>query len=174
MNRNLVGLFFLIIHSTFFSQDIKFFNHRPTKNLYITAAGEGGLLSFHQEKLRLISFKSILVTKIGLGASIDSSFTKPINGYMTIPASLSLCIGERKHLFEMGMSATVFLRIGDPMYEFSVSPIVGYRYQPLKEKKLILRIYLAFPYSLDFSTYYKLKETRTLLIPLGISIGKSF
>jgi hypothetical protein len=174
VNRILAVLFFIIIHSTCFSQDIKFFNHRPTKNLHITVAGEGGLLSFNQEKLRLISFKSILVTKIGLGVSIDSSFTEPMHGYMTIPASLSLCIGERKHLFEMGMSATVFLRINDPVYEFSVSPIVGYRYQPLKENKLVIRIYAAFPYSLDFSTYYKLKETRALLVPLGISIGKCF
>ena len=65
MNRILAVLFFVIIHCSSFSQDIKFFNHRPTKNLHITVAGEGGLLSFNQEKLRLISFKSILGFFIG-------------------------------------------------------------------------------------------------------------
>ena len=49
------------------AQDIKFFNQRPIKNIFIGIGGDGGIGSINQEKLRLMSFDLLMIQKIGLG-----------------------------------------------------------------------------------------------------------
>ena len=51
------------------AQDIKFFNQRPIKNIFIGIGGDGGIGSINQEKLRLMSFDLLMIQKIGLGYS---------------------------------------------------------------------------------------------------------
>ena len=51
------------------AQDIKFFNQRPIKNVFIGIGGDGGMGSINQEKLRLMSFELLMIQKIGLGYS---------------------------------------------------------------------------------------------------------
>ena len=49
-------LFFILILSlnNIAAQDIKFFNQRPIKNVFIGIGGDGGMGSINQEKLRLM------------------------------------------------------------------------------------------------------------------------
>ena len=47
----LIVLIFLAFGS--FSQEIKFFNQRPKKNISLGIGGEGGILSLNHEKLHL-------------------------------------------------------------------------------------------------------------------------
>ena len=87
---------------------------------------------------------------------------------------LAAGFGKRMHLFEAGLGSTIHLRINDPFYEFCIYPILGYRLQPVKSRKVMFKIYTSIPYNLNYQTYINLKDSEVFFIPLGISIGKSF
>ena len=106
-----------------FSQEIKFFNQRPDRNITLGLGGDGGVVSLHHEKLNIISYNFILATELGLGASQDVSIVEPNHYYLSIPFNISACFGKRMHLFEAGLGSTIHLRINDPFYEFCIYPI---------------------------------------------------
>ena len=163
----------LILQLACYGQDLKFFNQRPKKNLFVELGGNGGLLSLNHEKIHLISFKLMLVYKIGLGCTQDYSFKSPENYFISLPGNLTLCFGKRRVLFELGLGATVFLKVNDPVYEFSFYPIIGYRFQPLKANKLFLKATISLPQNLG-SSNFSISNSEIIFVPIGISIGKSF
>ena len=87
MKIKLLTLFFLFLDLSVTSQEIKFFNQRPKRNLFLSIAGEGGLASINYEKIHLRSFKLMIVTRIGLGFSQDYSIKNPENYYVSAPAN---------------------------------------------------------------------------------------
>ena len=168
---NIVFVFW--ITNNIICQEIKFFNQRPLKNIFLGIAGDGGLASINHEKLHLLSFKLMISNRIGLGLSQDYSFTDPENYYIAIPSNISFCFGRRRLLFELGFGSTVFLNINKPFYEFSFYPIIGYRFQPLTKNKLFIKIFASLPNKLN-SDNMSIASSKVLFIPLGINIGKSF
>ncbi len=156
-----------------FSQEIKFFNQRPKKNISIGLGADGGILSLNHEKLHLFTFKLMMSNKIGIGLTQDYSFSNPQNYFISLPANISFCFGKRRVLFEVGFGATVFLQINEPFYQFCFYPIIGYRWQPLKMDKLFLKIFAALPNKLNQSNI-SISESEILFVPIGINIGKSF
>ena len=155
------------------SQEIKFFNQRPKKNISFGVGGESGLISLNHEKLHLFSFKLMMSNKIGIGLTQDYSLTNPQNYFIALPANISFCFGKRRVLFEAGFGATVFLQINEPLYQFCFHPIIGYRWQPLKMNKLFFKIFAALPNKLNQSNI-SISESEILFVPIGINIGKSF
>lgn len=174
MNKLLIAVIISMLSINTFSQEIKFFNQRPDRNLTLGIGGDGGVISIHHEKLNIISYNLILATELGLGATQDVSITNPNHYYLSIPFNISACFGKRMHLFEAGLGSTIHLRINDPFYEFCIYPILGYRLQPVKSRKVMFKIYASIPYNLNYQTYINLKDSEVFFIPLGISIGKSF
>ena len=167
----LIVLIFLAFGS--FSQEIKFFNQRPKKNISLGVGGEGGILSLNHEKLHLFSFKLMMSNKIGIGLTQDFSFQDPQNYFIALPANISFCFGKRRVLFEAGFGATVFLQINQPFYQFCFYPIIGYRWQPLKMNKIFFKIFAALPNKLNKSNI-SISDSEILFVPIGINIGKSF
>ncbi len=174
MNKLLIPIITLMFSVNTFSQEIKFFNQRPDRNLTLGLGGDGGVISVHHEKLNIISYNLIFATEIGLGATQDVSIVDPNHYYLSIPFNISACFGKRMHLFEAGLGATIHLRINDPFYEFCIYPIIGYRIQPVKPRKVMFKIYTSIPYNLNYRSYINLKNSDVFFIPIGISIGKSF
>lgn len=174
MKKLLAIALILLLSSCLFSQEMKFFNQRPDRNLTIGLGGDGGVVSVHHEKLNIISYNLIMATEIGLGATQDFSISDPNHYYLSIPFNISACFGKRMHLFEAGLGATIHLRLNDPYYEFCIYPIIGYRIQPVKPRKVMFKIYTSIPYNLNYLTYINLKNSDIYFIPIGISIGKSF
>lgn len=173
MKIKLLTLFFLFLELSVTSQEIKFFNQRPKRNLFLSIAGEGGLASINYEKIHLRSFKLMIVTRIGLGFSQDYSIKNPENYYVSAPANISFCFGKRRLLFDVGFGATVFLNINQPFYEFCYYPTIGYRLQPLKPNKFYLKLFASLPPNLS-SSNFSIVESEVIFIPIGINIGKSF
>ena len=169
-------LFFILILSlnNIAAQDIKFFNQRPIKNVFIGIGGDGGMGSINQEKLRLMSFELLMIQKIGLGYSKQFVGDSLYGNYISIPANLTFAIGKRNHMFEVGFGTTIFLNLKDPTYQFCLYPIFGYRIQPLKSKKVFFRLCFMIPSNLDFDTYFTLKNTNTIFTPISIGLGRSF
>lgn len=174
MKNQLMTTIFLALSLNIFSQDVKFFNQRPKRNFSIGIGGDGGVISVNHEKLNIVSYNLMIATEIGIGATQDFSISDPNHYYLSLPFNISVCFGKRMHLFEAGIGSTIHLRINDPFYEFCIYPIIGYRIQPLKSKKVMFKLYSSIPYNLNFDSYIKLKNSDLYFIPIGISIGKSF
>ena len=87
------------------AQDIKFFNQRPIKNIFIGIGGDGGIGSINQEKLRLMSFDLLMIQKIGLGYSKQWFNDSVYGNFISIPANLTFAIGKRNHMFEVGVGS---------------------------------------------------------------------
>ena len=173
MNLKLLLVFILFWSLDSFCQEIQFFNQRPKKNLFLDFAGNGGLVSINHEKIHLISFKLMMVHKIGLGVSQDYAFIDPSNYYVSIPVNLTFCFGKRRLLFDAGIGTTIFLKVNEPFYELSFYPVIGYRFQPLKANKIYAKITASLPQNLS-SSNFSIVNSEVLFIPIGVSIGKSF
>ena len=173
MKYILTFIYFSLVVNVIISQEIKFFNQRPLKNIYLALAGDGGLVSINHEKLNLLSFKLMMANRVGVGISQDYSFTEPENYYVAIPVNISFCFGRRRLLFELGFGSTVFLNVNKPFYELSIYPIMGYRFQPISKNKLFIKVFASFPNKLNKDNI-SISSSRVLFIPIGINIGKSF
>ena len=102
MQKSIVfSLIFILILSfdNIVAQDIKFFNQRPIKNVFIGIGGDGGMGSINQEKLRLMSFELLMIQKIGLGYSKQFVEDSLYGNYISIPANLTFALGKRNHMF---------------------------------------------------------------------------
>ncbi len=175
MNRFLC---FLLIHFCLFqclrAQDIKFFNQRPIKNIFIGIGGDGGMGSINQEKLRLMSFDLLMIQKIGLGYSKQWEKDSIFGNFISIPVNLTFAIGKRNHMFEVGIGSTLFLNLKEPTYQVCLYPIFGYRIQPLKSNKVFFRLCIMAPTALNSESYFTIKNTNTVFMPVSIGLGRSF
>ena len=171
-------LCFLFIHfcllQCLMAQDIKFFNQRPIKNIFVGIGGDGGIGSINQEKLRLMSFDLLMIQKIGLGYSKQWYNDSVYGNFISIPVNLTFAIGKRNHMFELGVGSTIFLNLKDPTYQVCLYPIFGYRIQPLKSKKVFFRMCIIIPTTLSSESYFTIKNTNTIFTPVSIGIGRSF
>ena len=99
MKQKLILFFVIACCLNGMNQDLKFFNQRPKKNLFLELAGNGGLVSINHEKINLISFKLMMVSKIGLGCTQDYSFKSPENYFISFIQFMVLIQQELQLLF---------------------------------------------------------------------------
>ena len=83
----------LCLIQCFKAQDIKFFNQRPIKNIFIGTGGDGGIGSINKEKLRLMSFDLLMIQKIGLGYSKQWYNDSIFGDFISVPANLTFAVG---------------------------------------------------------------------------------
>ena len=154
------------------AQDIKFFNQRPIKNIFIGIGGDGGA-GLLIKRIRLMSF-DFHDSKDWPGYSKQWYNDSVYGNFISIPANLTFAIGKRNHMFEVGIGSTIFLNLKDPTYQACLYPIFGYRIQPLKSNKVFFRICIIIPTTLSSESYFTIKNTNTIFTPVSIGIGRSF
>jgi len=124
------------------------------------------------ERLFLLQNKSFITAQIGFGVTQEFKICiwgpcdKP-DVYLTIPHHITanFGIGKGKHFIEIGVGGTIIE--GNITQHYQIYPILGYRFQPLKSKKLNFRVFGCYP-------LIQMHEKNILFIPVGLSLGYCF
>ncbi|NCU05174.1 MAG: hypothetical protein GXC73_14435 [Chitinophagaceae bacterium] len=160
-----------IIKSNSFSDSLII--NRQVKSVYFNFLGDVSFISLNYEQLKFIKPYLFISGKIGLGYneplqicfSGDCTFPEP-PGFITVPHHLTINIGKKKHFFEAGIGGTYVH--GEEVKKYFVYPVIGYRVQPLKKKKVMFRLFF------NIQAFNSLEDYPFLNIPVGYSIGICF
>jgi hypothetical protein len=139
---------------------------RPLRNLNLNIWGDASLISLNFERQYIIEEGLILSGKIGLGYNQELSFfSNSTDQFFTIPHHITMNGGEGRHFVELGLGGTLIGGANSQPYLFY--PILGYRFLPLRSKKMNFRIFGHIPFTgLDTEEIY--------FVPFGINVGYSF
>jgi hypothetical protein len=141
---------------------------RPRNNVSLNLFGDASIISGSYEHLFLTYHKFFMSTKIGLGYSESRGLPTDNTLLFTFPMHVTGNLGQKMHYFEFGFGGT-FLFYGKFTYwDYAVYPILGYRLQPLKSDRVMLRVYASYPLTdeMDIHNYW--------FCPVGFSIGFCF
>lgn len=147
---------------------------RPLNGLVVNLLGNGSNVSLSYERLFRINDYVFLSGSLGAGFGRQLSNSDPVHdtittvrqGYLTIPAIITLNGGKGRHFAEAGIGSTA--AIGDVYPHLLYFLTAGYRLQPLRSGNLSLRIYgnWLFNKKDDFRNLY--------FVPFGASLGIAF
>ncbi len=146
------------------------YSSRPKNNINIGLLGNASIYALNYERLFSSKPYTFFASEIGVGYNEEfiicfgSGSCNP-DKYLTIPHQISVSIGKNKSFLEFGFGGAAI--IGSTKQYYLLYPMLGYRYQPLKSKKLNFRIYGSIPFS-EWDT------VDILYIPIGISLGICF
>lgn len=104
----------------------------------------------------------MIATQIGVGYFPPIYQSKPL---VTTPYLVSGNLGKGVYFFEFGLAGAIGYRNGELLNGRVISPMVGYRYQPIKRRSANFRIY---------STYSKDISIKESYLWLGFSLGALF
>ncbi len=114
---------------------------RPMQNINLNYLGDASVLSLNYERIF------------------------PIKKYLTLPHHVTGIFGKKKHFLEFGLGGTAMLGKENQYYVFY--PILGYRIQPIRPKKVNFRVYGSWPLN-------TLSNEDLLFVPFGLSLGYCF
>lgn len=147
---------------------------RPLNSFVVNLLGNGSNVSLSYERLFRINDYMFLSGSLGAGFGRQLSNRDPLQdtittvrqGYLTIPALITINGGRGRHFAEAGIGSTA--AIGNVYPHILYFLTAGYRLQPLRSGNLSLRIYgnLLFNKNDDFRNLY--------FIPFGVSLGVAF
>lgn len=126
---------------------------RPRQNISLNILGDVSIISLNFESLFRVKEKSFLSGKVGIGYNHEiistGWFSLPLFiPLATIPHHFTFNYGKKKHFIELGAGGTLLVNGGNGYY---ISyPIIGYRFQPEKPKRMNFRINSQFPI-IDYS-----------------------
>ncbi len=129
----------------------------------------GGALIY--ERRFSVHKKIIITSRLGFGINKNIGFcfmgvdVQPTH-YKTIPVSITTLVGKNKRFLEAGVGATHIKNNVEK--KLSKYAIIGYRYLPLKNKKLVLRVLI----NVEIAGNYV--EPNFLFKPLNVSVGWVF
>lgn len=143
---------------------------RPLNSIYLNLLGDASLISVNYERQFLVRPNLLISSKLGLGFNNEFQLClfggcPPPEKYVTIPHNITGNLGKGRHFLEFGIGGTIIS--GNTRKPYILYPIVGYRFLPLKSKKLIFRVFGQFPFTGD-------DDIDIFFIPLGVSFGISF
>ncbi len=143
---------------------------RPLNSINLNLLGNASLISIDYERQFIIRPTLILSGKLGIG--YNEEFMLCIYGecpspdtYLTIPHHVTGNIGKGKHFFEFGIGGAIIN--GNTTRPYLLYPIIGYRFLPLKSKKINFRIFGQIPLS-GFDV------GGVIFSPIGLNLGISF
>ena len=143
---------------------------RPLNNINYNI-GEGSLNSINYERLYFINRGYFLAFQLGIGNNEewqdDTNLSSPIK-YTTIPHHITGNLGKGRNFFEFGLSGLIVT--GNLDQHYLLGPILGYRLQSLKFKRVNFRIYVNFP--INYLVLFTIPEI--LYLPIGASLGFCF
>jgi len=173
--KKIVFIFLLIIISACLpaQQDEKQLITRPLRNVNLTIYGGASLITLNFEKLKPIKSSVFITPGIGIGITLKVEDLFEIESLPSIPAKVTCNLGSGRHFFEAGLGLNIVL--GDIDDNFILYPVIGYRIQPLREKKIYFRLYGCIPFS-EFSNIgnKEFLDRDIAIMPFGLSIGMSF
>jgi hypothetical protein len=138
--------------------------NRPSSSFSLNALDGATMGSLQYEVLFAKRTTSFFAFGFGGGFTGDLSEFKSKEKYLTLPHHFTYCAGKKSHFLEFGITASYIPENKEKNYQ--LGPIFGYRYQPLKAKKLNARIFASVPFiKVDLDMYYS---------PIGVSIGYCF
>ncbi|MFD2515934.1 hypothetical protein ACFSRY_18830 [Pontibacter locisalis] len=142
---------------------------RPQNNIYINLLGDASIVSLNYDRLLFISQGFFFSGKVGVGYneefSICSSEGCSPEQFITVTHHVTGNLGKGRHFAEFGLGGTLIN--GNTNEKYLAYPIVGYRLQPLRSKKVNLRVYGSVPFT-------GLDTEDILYAPYGLSVGISF
>jgi hypothetical protein len=143
---------------------------RPANSINGNLMGDGSILSLNYERLFPDGKNLFWAGSIGIGFSEEFQICvfgpcDPPKKYTIIPHHFTANLGKKKHFFEAGFGGSYVG--GSTSEHYFLYPIIGYRYQPLKAKKLNFRVFGSMPVG-------GLKTEDILFVPLGLSAGICF
>jgi hypothetical protein len=143
---------------------------RPMQNINLNYLGDASVLSLNYE--RIFTIKKYLSIAGQAGVGYDEEFKLCIWGnctppkkYLTLPHHVTGIFGKKKHFLEFGIGGTAMLGKENKYYVFY--PILGYRIQPIRPKKVNFRVYGSWPLN-------TLSNEDLLFVPFGLSLGYCF
>ena len=146
---------------------------RPKNNAYVNLFGDASTISVNYERLAFISPSFFLAGKLGIGFRFEEALPYGGDFFWTLPYHITGNLGTRKHFLELGMGMTTDLtstKTFFPNIKTKTYFIVGYRFQPTKPNVRII----GRNYFFRFNLLYFTKEGYPSMVPIGISLGKSF
>jgi hypothetical protein len=149
---------------------------RPRNNVNLNLVGNASLISINYERLLLIKPIFFLSGELGIGYNTTVSFNffgafgaeeSGSTNHLTIPHHITGNLGKGRHFFEFGLGGTI---ITGGLHNYILYPIIGYRLQPLRSKKVNFRLFGSYPiYGKD------VEDTLDIIFsPVGLSLGVCF
>ncbi len=141
--------------------------------------GGGTELSANFERLYYLNSNFFLAGQIGIGynTNYDEETDETIENFVVLPHHFTANIGTKRSHFEFGLSGMYVF--GDVKKPYPIGPLIGYRHQPLKAKRVGFRVYFTLPVSVfgkDFNPFWPEFdfEFGYQYIPLGFCISYNF
>ncbi len=158
--KNIWLLFISIYLSSLFGNILV--AQRPLNNISINFLGNSPVVSMNYE--RIFPVNNFFIFATGLGIGLNSTFHKSTST-LTTPYHLTGNIGKGVYFFEFGLTGGVGYQEGESQNGTIMSPILGYRYQPIKRRTANFRIY---------TTYSKAFSIKKSDLWFGCSFGALF
>jgi hypothetical protein len=141
---------------------------RPRNNVSLNLFGDASVIAANYDHLFLTYHKFFLSTKVGLGYSESRGLPADNTLLFSFPMHVTGNYGQKYHYFEFGFGGTLLFYGKFTFWDYAVFPILGYRYQPLKSDRVMLRLYATYPLTdkIDIDNYW--------FCPVGFTIGFCF
>lgn len=170
MWKSLVKFVIIIcIGALVFSREAKAFPFsRLSRNVNLNLFGDASIFSINIEKFLINDWKFFLAGKIGVGFSETLAMKNDNTALISTPVHLTGNFGQKKHYLEVGIGAVALFDGKLKYWDYSVYPIIGYRYHPFKYGRVSLRVYASYPLTgkIDIHKYW--------FSPLGLTVGYCF
>jgi hypothetical protein len=141
---------------------------RPRNNISLNMFGDASIMSGNYERLMLTYSRFFMALKVGIGYSESRGLPNDNTLLYSFPVNVTGNYGRKMHFFEFGFGGTLLFYDTFTFWDYAVYPIVGYRLQPMKSGRVMLRIYASYPLTdkIDIHNYW--------FCPVGFSIGFCF
>ena len=144
---------------------------RPKNNFNLNLLGNSSILSFNYERLFFIKPIFFISGELGIGYNITAYIFEPadeaVPDHLIIPHLITGNLGKGRHFCEFGLGGAI---ITGGSHNYILYPIIGYRLQPLRSKKVNLRLFASYPiYGKDVE-----ESLDIIFSPIGLSFGICF
>jgi hypothetical protein len=143
---------------------------RPGNNIHLNLFGDASIFSISYERIILNNPKFFLTGKLGLGYSESMKLPSGNTSLLSIPIHITgnVDIYGKRQFIEFGFGSTWLFYEDLKYWDYSIYPLIGYRFQPFKPGKVTFRIFISYPITgkIDINDYW--------FSPVGLSIGYSF
>ena len=141
---------------------------RPLNCIHLNVLGDACIISLNYDYLYYNVRKFFISGIVGIGYSESMTLPNENTSLLSLPLHVTGNYGEKKHFFEFGFGGNLFFYDFYKYWDYSVYPIVGYRFQPMKKDKVNFRVYASYPlnHPIDLDYYW--------FFPVGVSMGFCF
>ena len=179
MSKIILTIIGFIFSIGIFAQDIVQENTQdlPKNGINLSAYGGFSYGAINYERFIYLESNMYLSTELGIGYGLEApnilwASGKPLMDFITIPHHITANIGKGKHYFEFGIEGTILYTLNTNNYEngfhsYTVAPMIGYRFMPLKSNKLYFKLEGSWP-------IHELKTGTPFYAPYGIGVGLNF